>query len=171
MSTALVGFSNSTRIPANTLFRLTLAEDTTLGYARAFPDQAAAVYGTLYTIARAIPTTKLDVTDGDRATVIDAMLKDEMSGADFVNKLHAAETSWTEFTRVELLTGSARAEATSQAGAATRDEQAQTLTERLGATTLAKKIAEVLGVTAKVAIAIVLVLLLALLWYFLPHRG
>ncbi len=167
MSVQAVGFSGWDTIPANTLFRITIVEDPPLGvtlFPGALAQHAAAVVGSLHPRVSMIPTTQLNVRREDKATVIDANLKVSMSGDELLRRLDDVGSMWVSIGKVELLKGQAREEATSAAGAEARYIEAQKANKSVLDNAWTKAVANTLGVSLKVALAVIVLVAVVILY-------
>jgi hypothetical protein len=163
-----VGFSEWDTLPANTLLRLTLADNALItvpgNWPGSFLTAVKDLYGQLYPRASMIPTTPLALQNDARATVVDAMLKTETPGNILVQRLSSISGRFAEVTKVERLAGKARTDATAAAGAETRYLETQKAIQSVTDNAWTTAVAKALGVSVKVAFAIIVAVLLFVLW-------
>lgn len=126
MSISSVGFSPFETLPANSLFRVTLAAPTVSSVLDGWGFVAAArvIYKRLKTDTGISPTSYLSVINGDKTTVIDGIIHDATRGADLLNKLEEVGERFAIVSKVELLTGNARAASNGNAGVTDRQKAA-----------------------------------------------
>lgn len=119
MSIESVGFGPWDTLFPNTLFRVTFS-DHSYDLFDQFPGAVAGVYAKLYPSAHLIPTTRLAVVSGDKSAVVDANLKEEISGADILNRLSQMGTRFAFVSRVEKLSDEQKQASSSGDGLAER---------------------------------------------------
>lgn len=166
MSIRTVGFGPWETIPANTLFRISFAERAPLGFnlPGAFNSAVKDAYNQLYPKTRAIPTTVLNLPTDASAAVVDANLKDSMRGDEFLARLEGVNQRFAAVTSAERLSGVKRTQATSDAGAEQRYEEAQRITQTLEDNSITRTISNALGTTAKVAMWIAIAIVAVIIW-------
>lgn len=166
MAIRTVGFGPWETIPANTLMRLTISERAPLGFnlPGAFVSAAKDLYGQLYPRARTIPISYINPPTDAKAVVIDANLKDELRGEDYIARLESVGQRFAVITSAERLTGTKRTQATSEAGAQQRYEVAKTATAEAQQNSITRQIATALGVTAKTAMWIAIAIVAIIIW-------
>ena len=164
-----IGFSPSSTIPANTLFRLTFGEPFSLNPDSLFARYMSGVWSKLGAVAHLIPIAPLAVAPGGIVAVVDAMNHAARPAADVLAQLDSLGGNFVEIKSVELLSPAQRANATKPAGADERDKQVARATDAANADSVVTKFLHGLGATASVIkwVAIAVVVLAA--WYYIPR--
>jgi hypothetical protein len=151
VSVNIVGFRASETIPANTLFRISLADYWYNASSFTFPDAAQKLYQNLFALTRVIPTTPLGAITGDKVAVFDGNLKEQMTGAQLVARMENAGSTWAYVSKLERLTGVARQQSSSEGGMESREEEKEVGQEVADAENVLAKFMHSLGVAGNVA--------------------
>lgn len=124
---------------------MTFAANWSEGVTGQFLGAVADAYTRLYPMAHIIPTTLLATVSGDKAAVVDANTKENMTGATLLNNLEMVGTRFAFVSNVERLTDSARGVSSGAAGAAERASTQAAANAQVGASDVVTQFMAKLG--------------------------
>jgi hypothetical protein len=120
MSIQSIGFTPWETLPANTMFRVTLASDMPFRIFATFAEAARGIYQKMFAVTGVIPSTTLQLVNSDSAAVIDGIVHHDITGADLLNRMESLNTLEAVVSRIERLSQGDAAESTSDDGARAR---------------------------------------------------
>lgn len=121
MSITTVGFSPWETIPANTMFRVTIAGHSYDLFDQ-YPGAVQLLYDQLYPIADFIPTTFLATVNTARSVVVDGLVNHETTGATLINRLDGLAARFAFVSTVQRLTDDEKAQSGGDNGARARTD-------------------------------------------------